>query len=65
MHGYIGAQPKPITRKAINAAIYEETGINSISIPRLKTHVPKIIIFLSPSLSVIKPLKNLPAVMPM
>ena len=53
-----------MTRKPAQA-ITGEPGRHSITIPAERMPVPMIIILRSPSLFMIKPLKNLPAVMPM
>lgn len=63
MQGYMGAQPRPVTIKPVNERA-EGPGMNSRIIPQARTIVPAIIIRLSPTLSEINPLKNLPAVIP-
>ena len=61
----MGAQPKPITTNEIKARMGKSMGKSKQIIPTNKIEVPILIILLSPNLSVIKPLINLPVVMPM
>ena len=62
--GYIGAAPIPIITSPVNAKITFETGKSISNIPTKIIPIPKRIMFLSPSLSQIKPEKNLPKVIP-
>ena len=62
MQGYTGAQPRPMTTKPISETML--TGIAISAAPTSAREVPSLIILLSPSLSEIKPERNLPAVMP-
>ena len=60
----MGPQPNPMTTKAATGSA-PETGINSSAMPQSKMPAPMQIIFLSPSLSEMKPLKKRLAVRPM
>ena len=60
----LDAQPTPITRNATKATVYDFTGKHRIRMPKIRIAVPSRIILRSPSLSVMIPLTNLPAVIP-